>query len=85
MLVENPIRESYEEIREKYDGYCVLVIECVSNKQNFEFGKVIAFDKNLAKLSKDTRKLIEGDIGIFAYKTFTDFGNFSPIQVVHHG
>jgi len=84
MLIVDPVRESYEDIRNKYDGYCVLVIECVSKKPNFEFGKAIAFDKSLASLIEDTRSLIKDDIGTFVYSTFTDFGNFSPIQVTHH-
>ena len=85
MLVSDPARESYEEIREKYDGYCVLVIDCDSKKPNFGSGMAIAFDKSLAELIKETQALIEGDVGTFVYSTFTDFGNFAPIQVVHHG
>ena len=84
MLIADPVRESYEEIRNKYDGYCVLVIECASKKPNFESGKAIAFDKSLASLITGTRNLINDDIGTFIYSTFTDFGNFSPIQVTHH-
>jgi hypothetical protein len=86
MLIENPVRESYEEIREKYDGYCVLVIECDKEKMDFGTGKAIAYGDKLAALTKETRDIISGDVGIFMYCTFTDFGGFGvgPIQVTHH-
>ena len=85
MIVENPVRETYEEIRNKYDGYCVLVIECEQKKMNFGSGKAIAYDKSLGNLSKETVDFVENnEVGIFFYKTFTDFGSLSPIQVVHH-
>ncbi|MCL2197366.1 MAG: hypothetical protein FWB80_00430 [Defluviitaleaceae bacterium] len=84
MLVTNPKSETYDEIRDKYDGYCVLVIECESKKQNFGYGKVVAYSKNLADLNRETRSILKEDIGIFVYKTFTDFGSFAPTQVVHH-
>jgi hypothetical protein len=84
VFIENPARESYKEIREKYNGYCVLVVECDIEKPNFGFGKVIAYNKNLADLTRETIALLDGDVGIFIYSTFTDFGNLSPIQVIHH-
>lgn len=84
MLVANPIRESYEEIREKYDGYCVLVIECDSEKMNFGTGKVIAYHDDLATLVGETIELTDGDVGVFGYKTFTNIGAGGPIQVVHY-
>ena len=84
MFVTNPIRESYEEIRKKYDGYCVLVVECENEKMNFGNGKVIAYHEDLATLVGTTIKLTDGDLGIFGYKTFSNIGIGGPIQVVHH-
>ena len=84
MIIENPVRESYKEIRTKYDGYCVLVIGCENEKEIFGSGKVLAYDKSLAVLTKETIDLPDDDWGICAYKTFTDFGSLGPIQVVHH-
>ena len=84
VLIENPTRETYKEIRKKYDGYCVLVIECESGNLNFGSGKAIAYGENLADLVRETRDLIGGDTGIISYETYTDFGNLGPIQVVHH-
>jgi hypothetical protein len=84
MTIKNPIRETYEEIKNKYDGYCVLVIECDKEKMNFGSGKVIAYEKKLGTLTKETLDIINGDIGIFMYCTFTDIGSLGPIQVTHH-
>ena len=84
MLIENPVRETYNEIKDKYDGYCVLVIECDKKKMNFGTGKAIAYGDKLGALSKETRGIINSDVGIFMYCTFTDFGSLSPIQVTHH-
>ena len=84
MLIENPVRETYKEIIKKYDGYCVLVIECEKEKMDFGSGKAIAFNDRLAALTKETRDIINGDVGIFMYCTFTDFGSLGPIQVTHH-
>lgn len=84
MLVENPTRESYEEIRNKYDGYCVLVVECNSKKMDFGTGKVIAYHEDLATLVGETIELTDGDLGIFRYDTYTNIGSGGPIQVTHH-
>jgi len=84
MLIKHPVRESYKEIKEKYDGYCVLVVECDKKKMDFGFGKVLAYDKNLSSLTKETLGLLDGDVGVFMYCTFTDFSNLGPIQVMHH-
>ena len=84
MIIENPVRESYKEIRTKYDGYCVLVINCENKKQNFGSGIAFAYNKSLAELTGETMDLLNDDMGICAYKTFTDFANLGPIQVVHH-
>jgi len=84
MLVANPIRENYEEIRNKYDGYCILVKECDSEKMNFGTGIVIAYHEDLATLVRETIELTDDDLGIFGYKTFSNIGTGGPIQVVHH-
>jgi hypothetical protein len=85
MLVENPVRETFEEIRDKYDGYCVLVIECDKEKMNFGSGKAMAYGKSLGALTKETIDFVnDNEVGIFFYKTFTDFGSLGPIQVTHH-
>ena len=84
VIIKNPIRETYNEIESKYDGFCVLVIECENEKQNFGSGKVLAYDKSLPKLIKSTQNLLNDGFGICAYKTFTDIGSLGPIQVVHH-
>ena len=85
MFVANPIRESYTEIRERYDGYCVLVIECDNEKINFGNGKVIAYHEDLATLVSETIDLTDdNDLGFFTYSTYTNFGSGGPIQVVHH-
>jgi hypothetical protein len=86
MLIKNPVRETYKEIKEKYDGYCVLVVECENDKMDFGSGIALAYDKSLADLTRETLDLINDDLGICAYKTFTDFSGFGigPIQVVHH-
>lgn len=84
MLITNPIRESYEEIRKKYNGYCALVIECDYEKMDFGSGKVIAYHEDLATLVKETIELTDSDLGIFGYKTFSNVGTGGPIQVVHH-
>jgi hypothetical protein len=85
MLIENPVRETYKEIREKYDGYCVLVIECDKEKINFGTGKAIAYGKKLGVLTQETVDIVNGEVGIFMFCTFTDFGSLGPIQVTHHG
>ena len=54
MFITNPVRESYEEIREKYDGYCVLVVECDYEKMDFGSGTVVAYHEDLAALVKET-------------------------------
>jgi hypothetical protein len=84
MIIENPVRGTYKEIRDKYDGYCVLVIECDNENLNFGSGKAVAYGKKLADLVKETRHLIDGDVGIVSYETYTDFGSLGPIQVIHH-
>jgi len=84
VFVANPIRETYEQIEEKYDGYCVLVIECDREHINFGTGKVVAYHEDLATLVGETLDFTEGDVGIFKYETLTDFGFGGPIQVVHH-
>jgi len=84
MLVANPIRDSYEDIRKKYDGYCVLVVECDSKKMNFGTGKVIAYHEDLATLVGETIELTDGGLGIFRYDAYTNISNGGPIQVVHH-
>jgi hypothetical protein len=84
MFIENPVRETYYEIKNKYDGLCVLVIECDSDKINFGTGKAVAYGKKLADLIKETRHLLNDDAGIVSYETYTDFGNLGPIQVTHH-
>ena len=85
MLVENPVRETYKEIKNKYDGYCVLVIECDQKKINFGSGKAIAYNEKLGTLTKETVDFVnDNEVGIFMYCTFTDLGSGGPIQVVHH-
>ena len=84
MLIKNPVRETYKEIRAKYDGYCVLVINCENKKENFGSGIAFAYNKNLADLTTETIDLLNDDMGICAYKTFTDIPSIGPIQVVHH-
>ena len=84
MWVAEPVRESFEEIETKYDGYCVLVVECDQAGYDFGFGKAIAYDEDLATLTDETIELLNDDMGIVAYKTFTDFGTGGPIQVVHY-
>jgi len=85
MLVANPVRESYKKIREKYDGFCILVVECDCEKMDFGTGKVIAYHEDLATLVKETIELTDCDLGIFGYETFSNIGITGPIQVVHHG
>ena len=84
MLIANPVRESYEEIREKYDGYCVLVVECDCEKMNFGTGKVVAYHEDLATLVEETIEMTDGDLGIFGYEAFDSVDSTGPIQVVHH-
>ena len=84
MFVANPIRESCEVIREKYDDYCVLVTECDSKKMNFGSGIVIAYHEDLATLVGETIELTDGDLGIFRYDTYTNIGSGGLIQVIHH-
>ena len=84
MLIAQPIHESYDEIKRKYDGYCVLVVDCENERQNFGTGKVLAYHEKLAELTRETIDMLNDDMGIFAYKTFTNLGNISPIQVIHH-
>ena len=84
MLVTNPVRESYDEIREKYDGYCVLVIESDRDEIDFGTGKAFAYDEDLATLTGETMDLINEGMGIFAYHTFTHMGSLSPFHVTHH-
>jgi hypothetical protein len=86
MIIENPVRETYKEIRAKYDGYCVLVIKCENKKQDFGSGIALAFDKSLPDLTRETIDILDDTMGIIAYKTFTDIGNhgYGPIQVIHH-
>ena len=85
MLINNPIRETYDEIRKKYDGYCVLVIECEKEKMDFGSGKAIAYGKELGALTNETINFLDdNEVGIFFFKTFTDFGFSGPIQVTHH-
>ncbi|MCL2604576.1 MAG: hypothetical protein FWD90_08865 [Defluviitaleaceae bacterium] len=85
MLVANPVQESYEMIREKYDGFCVLVVECDNEKMNYGTGKVIAYHEDLATLVGETIELTDGDVGIFRYDAYTNTESGGPIQVVHHG
>ena len=85
MMIENPIRESYKDIREKYDGFCVLVVECESEKMNFGTGKVIAYHEDLATLVGETMAMNDEILGEFRYETYTPMpGGLGPIQVVHH-
>ena len=65
MIIENPVRETYEEIRNKYDGYCVLVIECDRKKEDFGSAKVLAYDRNLADLTAETIRLLNQTTGRF--------------------
>ena len=84
ILIQNPVRETYKEIRSKYDGYCVLVINCESEKEDFGSGIAFAYNKSLADLTRETMDLLDDEMGICAYKTYTDIPNIGPIQVVHH-
>ena len=81
MIVKNPIRESCHEIKQKYDGYCILVTHCDNKREEFGNGIVVAYDKKLSSLIKETEDILDADIGIYAYKTFTDLGS---TQVTHH-
>jgi len=85
MLVQNPVRESYCSIREKYDGYCVLVVDCDREQMDFGMGTVVAFDAKLADLVGETLGFVEeNELGFFAYRTFTPLGTAGTMQVVHH-
>ena len=83
MIVKNPIYETYEAIRKKYDGYCVFIIKC--NGDTFEpiGGEVKAFNKSLADLTIEAMPIINNEpVGIFTFDTYTDFGDSGVIQVV---
>jgi len=86
MWVENPIRETAEEIERKYDGYCVLVTECDKDSINYTSGKVLAYHKKISDLSKGARSYINSnDVGFFMYRAFMDFGdsNSGIIDVIY--
>lgn len=85
MLISNPVRASYRDIREKYDGYCVLVVNCDYEKMDFGTGMVVAYHEDMAALVEETAKLTDGDVGIFGYEAFSNIGCAGPVQVVHHG
>ena len=86
MWVENPVRETYEEIKEKYKGYCALVTFCDKKGVNFGTGITVAYNESIAVLSTETDDYIENnEVGLFGYKVYTDFGDStSPIQVVYN-
>ena len=85
MLVTKPVRESWEQIKEKYKGYCVLVIQIEGSEVHIIDGEVAAFNESLADLVNETDNYIETtNIGVFAYKTLTGFdGHAMPIQIVY--
>ncbi|MCL2350138.1 MAG: hypothetical protein FWC67_01530 [Defluviitaleaceae bacterium] len=85
MWVENPIRETYEEISKKFNDLCVLVVECEEDGVEFGSGKVIAYHEHLAKLVGATKEYVsKNDLGIFVYDSFSNFDDchFGTVQVV---
>jgi len=86
MYLDNQVRETYDEAKVKHKGYCVLVINCDKDSVNFGTGIVVARNKDLATLTRETMRLVEDrNVGIFRYSTFTGFEDYySPIQVIEH-
>ena len=86
MLVQNPIRETWDEMKEKYDGFCIFVAKCSDNGVRPKSGEVWAYNESLAELTGEVDHLFEGDddsqMGIHSFITLTGFADCTLMHVV---
>ncbi|MCL2387815.1 MAG: hypothetical protein FWC89_09755 [Defluviitaleaceae bacterium] len=86
MFVENPVRETYEEIKSKYNGYCAFIIKCDKMGMNFGTGIVLAYHEDLSVLMRNTLSIVdEDDVGIAGFSDFFEYDEdvdcYGPIHV----
>ena len=85
MLVQNPIRETWNEIKNKYDGFCIFVANCSDDGVRPKMGEVWAYSKTLSELNSIVDHFFEMediDMGIHSFITLTDFGDIGLMHVV---
>ena len=85
MLVQNPIRETWGVIREKYDGYCIFIAKCSDDDVRPKSGEVWAYNKSLAELNSEVDHFFEDedfDMGIHSFITLTSFSDSALMHVV---
>jgi hypothetical protein len=78
-----------DQIKEKYDGYCVCIVKCDTNKTGWVFGgEVLAVGDSVPALLKATRDITDDEaLGLVYYPSFKGFGDISMsnvLQVVEH-
>jgi len=75
MWVTNPVMEKHDEIRKKYDGYCVLVVQCDEDNICYNQGMVVAYGNSAAELTRETWDYVEdNDLGNIIFDMFIDYG-----------
>jgi len=86
MIIKNPYYESYEEIQNKYNGYCVFIIKCKGNRVQPIGGEVVAYNEDLGALTKEIQHIINSDedLGLYTIKTLKDVVDIGIVQVLTH-
>ena len=85
MLVQNPVRETWNEIRKKYEGYCIFIANCSDDGVRPKAGEVWAYGKTLAELNSLVDHFFDMEdtgMGIHSFITLTGFGDIGLMHVV---
>ena len=85
MLVQNPVRESWETIKNKYGGYCIFIAKCTDDGVRPKAGEVWAYSKSLADLNNEVDHFFEMSnisMGIHSFITLTGFSDSNLMHVV---
>ena len=87
MIVKNPKKQTMEEIRKEYDGYCVCIADRETNERDWTLaGKVIIYDKWMDDVWEQAKTLSEtGDIfnEDWEFTNLAGFGDFIGSGILH--
>jgi hypothetical protein len=86
MLVANPVYESYDEIKKKYDGYCVYITHVKGRTIEPDAGEVLAYNEDIGALTNEIRPILfsDKDLGVHTTRVLKDTSGYGIIQVITH-
>jgi len=85
VIVKEPKYEKWEDIKKKYDGYCIFLTNCKGGTLEPEGGIVRAYNEDMGDLIGETNFAFDWnkeDFGDHSFQPLKEFGDIGVIEVI---